>query len=629
LAAALAVVSAFGIVGASRVLAGPPPPCTPQAPTNTVLPAMTPTGYGSYGTVLSTSDGTWQPNCSPMAAPTYAWYRGSPSPSNVVSTTNSYTTRSLDGSSVITVYVTRCDTVAHDCITVQATGTFQHSVAPTAGSVAITGTAQRGHMLTATASGFTLGTPAGQYKYKWYRCTHANDDPTIPGTCTLVRTSSNTSSTTDSYTAVIADIDYYVKVVATVTNTCNSGCNTATATSPATSVVAGVAPAAGLVAITGTAESGQVLTATASGFTLGAPAGEYVYTWYACSNPSDTPGQGTCPHVDRTSSPTSSITDSYTATGVDADNYVKVVVTVSNTCNTGCGSAGATSAATNQVLTVLGSTGFNGPTGNLGPTGMDLGPTGDGFPGPTGADGPTGVVGPMSVADAGDAADSGCGARSVSFDGATLTGTSQVGVLADINTKKPPLCGAKTSAAVWVGEVNIPNLASPPNNPAIVQVGYFLAGKQSPDLPGGGWYVFDEKKMCGGNMRTICTPVFKTFESPQSTNVYKIVYSAAKHRFNLFYNNQRDYTWWDPEAPGKWTRPWKADFDGETHQCGQHMPGTDITNPVQFSNLSVKSQSTGNWNQSNSLHPVLYSKCADYQFHWNITHESFWIWDDR
>ena len=56
--------------------------------------------------------------------------------------------------------------------------------------------------------------------------------------------------------------------------------------------------------------SGKTLTATASGFALGVPAGQYVYTWYRCANasdiPGDTPGPGICSTVDRTSSATSS-----------------------------------------------------------------------------------------------------------------------------------------------------------------------------------------------------------------------------------------------------------------------------------------------------------------------------------
>jgi hypothetical protein len=276
LAAALAVVSVLGIVGASRVLAGPPPPCMPDAPTNTALPAMTPTGYGSYGTGLSTTTGTWQPNCSSMVAPTYQWYRGT-SPRSPISgkTLSTYTTASGDGSSQITVDVTRCDTF-QECTTVTATGTFQHSVAPTAGSAAITGTVQVGHTLTATPSGFTLGTPTATYSYQWEYST------TSSGTYSPV-SGGGTSST---YVVGAAYYNDYLKVVITASNTanppCHSGCNAVSATSPPTSGVLPAAPSGGSVTISGDATVGDTLTATdcsAQGWSPSTPAPACDYQW--------------------------------------------------------------------------------------------------------------------------------------------------------------------------------------------------------------------------------------------------------------------------------------------------------------------------------------------------------------
>jgi hypothetical protein len=99
------------------------------------------------------------------------------------------------------------------------------------------------------------------------------------------------------------------------------------------------------VAITGTAAAGQVLTATASGFMLGAPAGSYIYTWYRCTNSADTPGSGTCTTIDQSSTATSSTTDTYTVVGGDSNYHLKVVAIASNSCATGCGSASASATA--------------------------------------------------------------------------------------------------------------------------------------------------------------------------------------------------------------------------------------------------------------------------------------------
>jgi hypothetical protein len=375
-AAVAAVV--VGAVGVSWVAAGPPPPCMPQAPTNTALPAMTPTGYGSYGTALSTTDGSWQPNCSTMVAPTYQWYR---STTGAISgkTAISYTTGSGDGSAVITVQVTRCD-IFDECTTVPATGTFQHSVAPTSGSAAISGTVQVGHTLTATPSGFNLGTPTATYSYQW------EYSATSGGTYSPV-SSGGTSST---YVVGASYYNDYLKVAITASNTtnptCHSGCNSASATSTATSVVKGVAPTSGSIATSGTPQSGVTLTATASGFSLGTPAGQYVYTWYRCASPTDTPGGVGCTTVDRVSSSTSSVTDNYVAVAADVENYLVVVAALSNSCASGCGSVTVTSSATSVGPTgslgptgAVGSTGQQGPTGGVGPTGPGQDPSGPGI----------------------------------------------------------------------------------------------------------------------------------------------------------------------------------------------------------------------------------------------------------
>jgi hypothetical protein len=232
-------------------------------------------------------------------------------------------------------------------------------VAPTSGGVLIFGSpAVPGDTLTAKAIGFDRGAPAGQYVYTWYRCADPEDTPAV---CTLVdRTSSPTSSIEDDYTAVEADADNYIEVVVTVSNTCGSGCDSASATSSAASVVHAAPPTAGSVAISGTPQAGQALTATVSDFSLGTPAGQYTYTWYRCDNATDTAGQGTCTTVVRVcgnpvqcsmpaSGWTSLTTDSYTPVADDVDHYLEVVATASNSCSSGCGSASATSSATSVI----------------------------------------------------------------------------------------------------------------------------------------------------------------------------------------------------------------------------------------------------------------------------------------
>jgi hypothetical protein len=210
------------------------------------------------------------------------------------------------------------------------------------------------------------------------------------------------------------------------------------------------------------------------------------------------------------------------------------------------------------------------------------------------------------------------------FVGATVTGSAQLGVWANISTRQPALCGPQGSTAVWVGEVNIPNPASPPNYPAIVQIGYYLGGTKAIDVPKPGWQVFDEKKSCGGR-RFVCNPIFRFFGHPSGTNTYKVVYNSVKHRFNLWYNGQGDHTFWSPQT--LWTHPWKAEFFGETHQCNQDVAGTR-SNPVVFSNVQVRSK-VGSWQASNILTLKNIDDCSGperYQRWWNTRHHSFRIY---
>lgn len=167
-----------------------------------------------------------------------------------------------------------------------------------------------------------------------------------------------------------------------------TACLSALASGSAAGDPRGVAPTSGSVFISGNPFAGQILTATASGFALGTPPGQYVYTWYRCASLTDMPGSGTCATVDRTSSSTSSVMDTYTVVAGDIDHYIKVVATVTNTCTSGCNSVSATASFGGMAV---GPTGDLGPTGEIGPT-YDVGPTGG--VGPTGAAGPTGTAGP-------------------------------------------------------------------------------------------------------------------------------------------------------------------------------------------------------------------------------------------
>jgi len=90
-------------------------------------------------------------------------------------------------------------------------------VAPVAGTASISGTMDVGSVLTATASGFQLGMPAGTYHYQWERCpTSACASTTAIG------------GDVKTYTLVSADGGSYIRVGIFVTNSCMSGCGSST-----------------------------------------------------------------------------------------------------------------------------------------------------------------------------------------------------------------------------------------------------------------------------------------------------------------------------------------------------------------------------------------------------------------
>jgi hypothetical protein len=264
-----------------------------------------------------------------------------------------------------------------DCTTVTATRTWEPSVAPTAGSAAISGTAQVSHTLTATPSGFNLGTPTASYSYQWKYATSA------AGTYVNVA-SGGTSST---YVINSGYYNDYLKVVITASNTiaaCTSGCGSASATSSASSQVLPAAPSGGTVYISGVVEVGNTLTTTACSdqdWSPSSPTPSCAYQWQVSAN-------GTSGWTGATGS--GATTGLYTVASADINEYLRVTVTATNP-----GGSGVSSDETSPAD--AGPTGADGPTGPAGPTGAD-GPTGPtGADGSSGVDGPTGLYGPTGA----------------------------------------------------------------------------------------------------------------------------------------------------------------------------------------------------------------------------------------
>ena len=84
---------------------------------------------------------------------------------------------------------------------------------PTAGTVSVSGTTDAGKTLTLATSGWSLGSPAGAYHYKWQRC--------ATSACTSTSAVGGDATT---YMLTASDGGYYVRVGAYAVNSCSSGC---------------------------------------------------------------------------------------------------------------------------------------------------------------------------------------------------------------------------------------------------------------------------------------------------------------------------------------------------------------------------------------------------------------------
>jgi hypothetical protein len=177
----------------------------------------------------------------------------------------------------------------------------------------ISGKAQSGQTLSANPGTWT-GSPTPTYTYRWNRCNTSGSCAPISG------------ATAQTYVLASADVGFTIKVVVTATNALGSS----SATSLPTLAVTAPPVNTSLPTISGTAQSGQTLTASPGGWTGTAPL-SYGYQWSRCD------GAGaTCAAVP------GAITASYVVGSADVGYKLTVAVTASNSM----GSATASSAST-------------------------------------------------------------------------------------------------------------------------------------------------------------------------------------------------------------------------------------------------------------------------------------------
>jgi hypothetical protein len=210
-------------------------------------------GTAQVGQLLTGTYTYADANNDPQGASIFRWLRNG---SVAIATASSYTLVGADQGSTITFEVTPVSTVAPSTGTpVTSSPTAEVAgvgipAAPTASNVAISGTAQVGQLLTGT-----------------YTYADANNDPQGTSILRWLRGGVPIAgATAGSYTLVGADQGKTIQFEVTPVASTGTPASGTAVTSMATAVVAGVgvpaAPTASNVAISGTAQVGQLLTGT-------------------------------------------------------------------------------------------------------------------------------------------------------------------------------------------------------------------------------------------------------------------------------------------------------------------------------------------------------------------------------
>jgi hypothetical protein len=273
-----------------------------SAPVNTTAPSIA--GVVETGSTLTANTGVWS---NVPTSYSYDWkYCSGSNCSNipgVSSTANVYTVQASYASDTIEVIVTASNSAGSANSTSAAIGGCGGSAPCAAGSPTISGTAQEGSTLTAS-SGSWSGSP-NVYTYQWYSCTTATDG------CTPVSNLASAIANSTTYVVQPSDAGHTIEVWVTAANGSYSN---ASASAASATIPTGGPDNTSTPTISGTAVTGDTVTAAAAGWT-----GSLSYRWSDCLVDG-----GACTPIGGATSST------YTVAGTDQGYALEVTVTASN-----------------------------------------------------------------------------------------------------------------------------------------------------------------------------------------------------------------------------------------------------------------------------------------------------------
>lgn len=276
-----------------------------SAPTNRVVPAITPGTGLKDGVLLTVSDGGWI-GSGPMTY-TYAWQRCDTTGTSCVTITGAvgkdYRLTSTDVGYAVRATVTATNMAGHTAQTSLVTSVVGTNPPVNTTPPSITGTARDGYELRAAAGDWD-GVVPFTTTYQWLRCDASGDDcGEIPG------------ATAVTYTLTPDDVGLTVRA-----QVLQSSAGGATAAVSAPSAIVLASPPVNLVrpSVDGKPGVGRVVTARVGSW-VGTPDLIYTYQWHRC----DADGSNCAPIPGAT-------TSSYLLLAADNDRAVKVRVTATN-----------------------------------------------------------------------------------------------------------------------------------------------------------------------------------------------------------------------------------------------------------------------------------------------------------
>jgi subtilisin family serine protease len=215
-------------------------PQTAATPSNTVAPQILVETNGNYnavplsaspqpGQVLLRGQGAWS-GSAPLRLASVQWERCSGTACTVVGSSNTYTVQAADAGYNLRLAISVQNglgvTTASSAVSSPVGGTAISSPAQNTAPPAVSGTAQDGQTLTASA-GTWSGSPTA-YAYQWQRCDSSG------ATCSAIA-----GATDSSYVAASADVGWALRVTVTATNAVGSSAAQSAATNPVAATPSG------------------------------------------------------------------------------------------------------------------------------------------------------------------------------------------------------------------------------------------------------------------------------------------------------------------------------------------------------------------------------------------------------